>query len=256
MNKYKIIALAATLLSLAGIGKNLHAEIQVIEVPAHTSALLWSNWSHGDCCDVDSISINPTSMNVHTCSTKGGYCMSGKDIAMWLFELPALPEGAVVLQTNLAGGVTYGGGSGYLKTSGTNAQSISLTSGMNMFNNPNTSQNVWFSGNFTLPVSLDANDSAWAYDYVMVAGYRSTSMTFSNSGSTAPKMLFLVDIPDACEGDMNADGYVNVTDMLQLIESWGSCNPGPNSCNADLDGDSYVNISDLLILIDSWGSCE
>ena len=256
MNKYKIIALAATLLSLAGIGKNLHAEIQVIEVPAHTSALLWSNWSHGDCCDVDSISINPTSMNVHTCSTKGGYCMSGKDIAMWLFELPALPEGAVVLQTNLAGGVTYGGGSGYLKTSGTNAQSISLTSGMNMFNNPNTSQNVWFSGNFTLPVSLDANDSAWAYDYVMVAGYRSTSMTFSNSGSTAPKMLFLVDIPDACEGDMNADGYVNVTDMLQLIDSWGSCNPGPNSCDADLDGDTYVNVSDLLILIDSWGSCE
>ena len=121
---------------------------------------------------------------------------------------------------------------------------------------PSESQNVWFSGNFTLPVSLDANDSAWAYDYVMVAGYRSTSMTFSNSGSTAPKMLFLVDIPDACEADMNTDGYVNVTDMLQLIESWGSCNPGPNSCNADLDGDSYVNISDLLILIDSWGSCE
>ena len=256
MNKYTTTVLTLGLLYLAGIGTSLHAEIQIIEVPAHTSALLWSNYTHGDCCDVDSISINPTSMNVHTCSTKGGYCMSGKDIAMWLFELPDLPEGAVVLQTNLAGRITYGGGSGYLKTSGTNAQSISLTSGMNMFNNPNTSQNVWFSGNFTLPVSLDANDSAWAYDYVMVAGYRSTTMTFSNSGSLAPKMLFLVDIPDACEGDMNADGYVNVTDMLQLIESWGSCIPGPNSCDADLDGDSYVNVSDLLILIDSWGSCE
>lgn len=251
------MALAASLLSLVGIGTNLHAEIQVIEVPAHTSALLWSNWSHGDCCDVDSISINPTSMNVHTCETMGGYCMSGKDIAMWLFELPALPEGAVILQTNLAGRVTSGGGSGSLKMSWTNAQSISVTSGMYTWNYPNASQSIyWPSGNFTLPMNLDENSSAWSYDYVMVAGYRSTSMTFSNSGSDAAKMLFLVDIPDACEADMNADGYVNVTDMLQLIDSWGSCNPGPNSCDADLDGDSYVNVSDLLILIESWGSCE
>ena len=249
--------LTTSLLSVAGLGTSLHAETEIIEVPATTSALLWSNYTIWDCCDVGSIAINPTSMNVHTCGTMGGYCSSGKDIAMWLFELPDLPEGAVILHTTLTGRITSGGGSGILRMSGTNAQSISVTSGMNTFNNPNTSQNVyWPSGNFTQILNLDENDSTWAYDYVMVAGYRSTSMTFSNSGSDAAKMLFLVDIPDACEADMNADGYVNVTDMLQLIESWGSCNPGPNSCNADLDGDSYVNISDLLILIDSWGSCE
>ena len=256
MNKFTTTALATTLLSLAGLGTSLHAETKIIEVPATTSALLWSNYTIWDCCDVNSISINPTSMNVHTCATMGGYCSSGRNIAVWLFELPALPEGAVILQSNLAGRVTSGGGSGDLKMSWTNGQTISVTSGMSTFNNPNTSQSVyWPSGNFSLSINLDENNPAWSYDYVMVAGYRSTSMTFNNSGANAPKMLFLVDVPtNACEADINADGYVNVTDMLQLIDSWGSC--FSKSCDADLDGDNYVNVSDLLILIDSWGSCE
>jgi|GEM_PF-1200307 len=252
----KCISVAAGLMCLSGLSNNVQAEIQVIQVPAHSSALLWTNWSHGDCCDVDSISINPTSMNVHGCSTKGGYCMSGKDIAVWLFELPTLPEGSVILESNLVGRVTSGGGAGGLKMAWTNGQTISLTSGMNTWNNPSVSQSLyWPYGNFSIPMNLDENNEAWSYDYVMVTGYRSTSMTFSNSGANAAKIVFLVDVPaNECEADLNGDGYVNVSDMLQLIESWGPC--FIKSCDADLDGDNYVRVSDLLVLIDNWGSCN
>ncbi len=241
---------------LSLLSTNAQAEIQVIQVPAHTSALIWSYTTHGDCCDVDSISINPTSMNVHTCSTMGGYCMSGKDIAVWLFELPTLPEGSVILESNLVGRVTSGSGTGEMKMSWTDGQTISVYSGMNTFTNPNVSQSVyWPYGNFSLPMNLDENNPAWSYDYVMVTGYRSTSMTFSNSGANAAKMVFLVDVPsNECEADINGDGYVNVSDMLQVIEAWGPCST--KSCDADIDGDNYVRVSDLLILIDNWGSCN
>jgi hypothetical protein len=54
-----------------------------------------------------------------------------------------------------------------------------------------------------------------------------------------------------CTGDLNGDGVVNVSDLLILFDSWGSC-PG---CPADFNGDGVVNVSDLLILFDNWGAC-
>ena len=252
----KCVSMAAGLMCLSGLSSNAQAEIQVIQVPAHNSALLWSNYTIWDCCDVNSISMNPTSMNVHTCSTMGGYCSGGRDIAVWLFELPTLPEGGVILESNLVGRVTSGGGSGSLKMAWTDSQTISVSSGMNTFNNPSASQTLnWPYGNFSIPMNLDENNEAWSYGYVMVTGYRSTSMTFSNSGANAAKIVFLVDVPtNECEADLNGDGYVNVSDMLQLIEAWGPCTT--KTCDADIDGDNYVRVSDLLVLIDNWGSCE
>ena len=49
-------------------------------------------------------------------------------------------------------------------------------------------------------------------------------------------------------GDVNGDGVVNTTDILELIASWGPC----NGCNADLDGNGDVDVGDLLIVIENW----
>ncbi len=50
-------------------------------------------------------------------------------------------------------------------------------------------------------------------------------------------------------GDVNGDGVVNVTDLLEVIGAWGAC-PG---CPADLNGDGVVNVTDLLLVIGNWG---
>jgi len=54
-----------------------------------------------------------------------------------------------------------------------------------------------------------------------------------------------------CEGDLNADGDVNVNDLLVLIAAWGPC----DGCDADLNTDGVVNVNDLLVLIAAWGPC-
>ena len=56
-----------------------------------------------------------------------------------------------------------------------------------------------------------------------------------------------------CDADFNDDNYANVSDMLQLIESWGAY--WNKSCDADLDNDNHASVSDLLLLIDAWGTC-
>lgn len=58
-----------------------------------------------------------------------------------------------------------------------------------------------------------------------------------------------------CSGDIDADGRVNVSDILDLIADFGPCN-GIDSCFSDLNDDGEVNVSDILILIGNWGECQ
>ncbi len=51
-------------------------------------------------------------------------------------------------------------------------------------------------------------------------------------------------------GDVNADGVVNVVDLLALLGAWGPCAP---PCPADLDGDGAVGDTDFLLLLANWG---
>ncbi len=60
-----------------------------------------------------------------------------------------------------------------------------------------------------------------------------------------------------CLGDTNGDGQVNVTDLITVINNWGSDN-----CIANLDGlcenppgTGCVNVLDLIIVITNWGPC-
>jgi len=60
-------------------------------------------------------------------------------------------------------------------------------------------------------------------------------------------------IADECPEcpDINGDGYVNVTDLLAVIDQW-ELTDSP----ADVTGDGIVNVSDLLLIISNWGECE
>jgi uncharacterized membrane protein len=55
---------------------------------------------------------------------------------------------------------------------------------------------------------------------------------------------------DPCPADINDDSTVDVFDLLDLLDAWGS--PGGS---ADLNGDGVVDVFDLLELLDAWGPC-
>ena len=48
----------------------------------------------------------------------------------------------------------------------------------------------------------------------------------------------------ACDSDVNADGVVNVTDLLELLGAFGSADSA-----SDSNGDGIVNVADLLALL-------
>jgi hypothetical protein len=56
--------------------------------------------------------------------------------------------------------------------------------------------------------------------------------------------------PSECP-DINDDGYVNVSDLLAIIDQWGLTNSP-----ADVNDDGIVDVTDLLIVVGNWGECE
>ena len=53
-----------------------------------------------------------------------------------------------------------------------------------------------------------------------------------------------------CEGDVNGDNSVNVSDILMVIDQWGQ-----TDSPADANADGIVNVSDALLIISRWGAC-
>jgi Ca2+-binding EF-hand superfamily protein len=53
-----------------------------------------------------------------------------------------------------------------------------------------------------------------------------------------------------CPEDLNADGIVDVNDLLLIVGDWGSSDP-----DLDIDGDGTVDTDDLLAVIAAWGIC-
>ena len=55
-----------------------------------------------------------------------------------------------------------------------------------------------------------------------------------------------------CEGDVDGNAYIDVSDLLAVIGDW-NCNGG--ACQGDVNGDGFVGVDDLLMVIANWGGC-
>lgn len=73
-------------------------------------------------------------------------------------------------------------------------------------------------------------------------------------GRSAPVVMDMMtlDLVSPVLGDLTGDGFVTITDLLQLLGAWGAC-PGPEICPEDLNCDGTVDIVDLLMLLGNWG---
>jgi len=94
-------------------------------------------------------------------------------------------------------------------------------------------------GNHILEVDV-VDPTSWVRDEAA----RSTHMTGHS------QWIVQVTAP-SCPEDINGDDVVDVSDLLEIISSWGTC----TTCDADINADGIVDVSDLLMVIDAWGSC-
>ena len=69
---------------------------------------------------------------------------------------------------------------------------------------------------------------------------------------SAPVVMDMESLQFSNPADLDEDGVVGITDLLELLAAWGPCPPkGP--CPADLDCDGEVGITDFLLLLSLWG---
>ncbi|MHC5024287.1 MAG: hypothetical protein ACYTGG_10325 [Planctomycetota bacterium] len=55
-----------------------------------------------------------------------------------------------------------------------------------------------------------------------------------------------------CATDFNGDGTTDVSDLLAVLGSWGSC---ASPCHTDTNNDGTVDVTDLLAVLGAWGPC-
>jgi hypothetical protein len=72
----------------------------------------------------------------------------------------------------------------------------------------------------------------------------------ANPAPAADAALSL-DIDSSCPHDLNDDGLVDVSDLVELLQAWGICDQCPN----DFTGDDTIDSQDVQALMQAWGPC-
>jgi len=77
----------------------------------------------------------------------------------------------------------------------------------------------------------------------------STDGAWQYSGWNIDDLKLFTPLSTGIQGDVNRDGVINVTDVLDIVSNWGSCN---GVCAQDIVPDGTINVSDLLQVIGNW----
>ncbi len=128
---------------------------------------------------------------------------------------------------------------------------------------------TWSCAGFT--TDNNANALRWGTTYNFrftadtppVAGDITVGMYKGGGRDTVNVAVMVPDAPDdpVCPADIadsdsaDPDGVVNVFDLLELLNNWGTGGPGA-AISSDGGGAGVVDVFDLLDLLAAWGSCN
>lgn len=230
----------------------LVGEEQVIEVDPIDSVRYYSQ-GFGTCCSLQYIEHNPVMNSTQTCETMGGYCMSGRRVAIWLFPVPDVPKGSELTDVRfLVNKQSGGSGTGTIYMVDQVWDALGSYAASLVWGSPSHTQDAYFSSmtghSFLMPIEHFAGPDL--EPYLAVGIYRSSAMGLYNTGNMAPRLVFTFESPDTCPGDFNDDGIVNGADLSFLLGFWGMVN-----AEYDLDQSGLIDGADLAILLGYWGRC-
>jgi hypothetical protein len=97
-------------------------------------------------------------------------------------------------------------------------------------------------------ISSVADDQATVY---LRWGYLVNKDAYPYSGWNIDDVeIWGAQIVNPCPGDVNGDATVDVDDLFEIIQHWGS-NGGP----CDVNDDGVVDVNDLFVVLNGWGPC-
>ncbi len=77
-----------------------------------------------------------------------------------------------------------------------------------------------------------------------------------NPGAPGPPIVDMGAYEYQCDGDLDGDGDIDLSDLAQLLSSYGTTS-GVCYADGDIDGDGDVDLSDLAALLAVYGTtCE
>jgi hypothetical protein len=96
-----------------------------------------------------------------------------------------------------------------------------------------------------------------AVDFRDTAPAPPTRLTDQFGQPILPLVLLNLNTVGTCAADVEPNNAVDVLDLLQVINTWGPCPPGPlpACCAGEIIVDGSVNVLDLLAVINTWGPC-
>ncbi|MCA9305360.1 MAG: hypothetical protein KDA16_02430 [Phycisphaerales bacterium] len=93
-------------------------------------------------------------------------------------------------------------------------------------------------------------------DAVALGGLAVSAVISYNNGGTPESYHTLLYVggvaPDACPGDANGDGAVDVDDLNEVLSAWGL--GAPSSTGPEFTGDGVVDVDDLNVVLGEWGA--
>ena len=112
-------------------------------------------------------------------------------------------------------------------------------------------------GTFADSVQYGAGDGNWSHDIGDVNNDGLLDIVTADYLADTVSVLLneCVDSGETCPADiapLGGNGVVDVDDLLEIINAWGSC----VDCPADITGNDVVDVDDLLGVINTWGSCS
>ena len=112
--------------------------------------------------------------------------------------------------------------------------------GEKSINNPNLHMEHYSTG------FAKGSYTIWAYAWPVQGETETTDNTFTDG-------LVNISIP----GDINADGIVDVYDLILVGSAFGSCTGSPNyNPNADINNDNTIDIYDLILVASHFGEVD
>jgi hypothetical protein len=70
-------------------------------------------------------------------------------------------------------------------------------------------------------------------------------------GPAPSKLIVDQRVPAVCECDLTGDGIVDIYDLMQALDAWGSIGDVPE----DVNGDGVVDAGDLVAIFENFGAC-